>query len=213
MARKLEAFPKEEAPRQRRYPWEQWTDEGVWEIRRGEDYDATTENMRVNLHMKADALLIKVRTTKVRDENGEGLVFQFHDPEREEAKMLLAQAEPDDIKQAMNALYHDAIDIYERARKEVMIPRRDGGSQKYAAVRYKQAIDKGHDAGMLVTTVSRIVRQETTGFGHLEAAGRDDLMLENLVIDETKSYHRFFTKKTIDSARERMRKLRQRKPS
>ena len=213
MARKLEAFPGDRPTQQRRYPWDEWTDGSVWEIRRGEDYDAATENMRVNLHMKADALLIKVRTKKVRDETGEGLVFQFHDPEREEAEMLLAQAEPDEVKNAMNMLYHDAIDIYERARREVTIPRSDGGTQKYAPVRYKQAIDKGYDGGTLVTTVSRIVRQPTTGFGHLEAAGRGDLMLENLVIDEGKPYHRFFTRKTIQTAGDRMTKFRRENPS
>ena len=108
----------------------------------------------------------------------------------------------------MNALYHDAIGIYEVARREVVIPRSDGGTQKYAAVRYKQAIDKGFEEKVLVTTVSRIVRQPTVGFGHLEAAGRHDLMLENLVIDETKPYHRFFTKTTIETAKERMQKFR-----
>ena len=29
-------------------------DGSPWEIQRGEDYDVATENMRVNLHMRAD---------------------------------------------------------------------------------------------------------------------------------------------------------------
>jgi hypothetical protein len=57
MAKRLDSFPDGAS---RRYPWTEWTDGGVWEIRRGEDYDAATENMRVNLHMKADALTMKV---------------------------------------------------------------------------------------------------------------------------------------------------------
>ena len=39
-------------------------------------------------------------------------------------------------------LYRDALEIYERARREVTIPRKDGSHQKYAAVRYKQQIER-----------------------------------------------------------------------
>jgi hypothetical protein len=63
-------------------------DGSIWEIRRGEDYDVDTENMRVNLHMRAEAQVPsrKVRTTKFHDGRGEGLVFQFFDaPEHEDA--------------------------------------------------------------------------------------------------------------------------------
>ncbi len=176
----------------------------MWEIRRGADYDVATENMRVNLHMKADALTIKVRTRKINDEDGEGLVFQFLDPEGEEMRAVMAQAQPAEVSDAMEQLYADAIEIYDRAREEVLIPRKDGSMQKYAAVRFKQQIDKAHEDGTLTTTVARIVRKPTLGFGHLEAAGRPDLMLENLVLDTTRRYHRFFTKTTVDTARERM---------
>jgi hypothetical protein len=37
--------------------------------------------MRINLHMKADSLRRKVRTHKVRDQRGEGLIFQFLESE------------------------------------------------------------------------------------------------------------------------------------
>jgi hypothetical protein len=205
MAQRLREFPGSSGGGQRRYPWKDWTDGSVWEIRRGEDYDAETENMRVNLHMKADALGSKVRTHKVRDDQGEGLVFQFLDPEIEETTRMLATANPNEVKDAMNQLYADAIDIYESARREVMIPRRDGTEQKYAATRYKKQIEEGYEDGTLVATVARIVRKVTLGFGHLEAAGRSDLMLENLVIDESKPYHKFFSPKTIQTARARMK--------
>lgn len=204
MAKRLESFPDSSTRAPRRYPWSEWTDGGVWEIRRGEDYDAATENMRINLHMKADALAMKVRTKKVNDENGEGLIFQFLDPDGEETRNMLATAQPKDVEDAMVALYADAVDIYERARNEVLISRSDGGQQKYAAVRYKQQIEQGHDEGSLVATISRIVRRPTIGFGHLKAAGRHDLMVENLVLDTNKPYHRFFSAKTIQTARERM---------
>ena len=204
MAKRLDAFPGHERSGQRRYPWSEWTDGGVWEIRRGTDYDVATENMRVNLHMKADALVVKVRTQKVNDRNGEGLVFQFIDPDGEEMRKVMAQAQPTEVDHAMEQLYVDALEIYERAREEVTIPRKDGSTQKYAAVRFKQQIDKAREERTLVTTVARIIRKPTLGFGHLEAAGRPDLMLENLVLDTTKPYHRFFTARTIETARERM---------
>src|SRR3954470_19251585 len=97
MAQRLDQTP----PWVHRYPWDEWTDGSVWEIRRGEDYDVATENMRVNLHMKAEALLRKVRTKKVADKNGEALVFQFFDPEAEETKMNMAKVPPEETDAAM----------------------------------------------------------------------------------------------------------------
>ena len=207
MARKLKAFPGEGTGEPRRYPWQEWTDGGVWEIRVGEDYDVDTENMRVNLHIKADALAIKVRTTKVRDEQGEGLAFQFFDPDAREASELLAAATTSDMHTAMDQLYADAMQIYERARGEVMIPRSDGTWQKYAAVRYMQQIERGREDGLLVPTIARIIKKPTSGFHHLRAANRPDLMLETLVLDTTKPYHRFFTRNTVETARRRMREF------
>lgn len=206
MAPRLDAFPEDdEARTPRRYPWDDWADGSAWEIRSGDDYDVKTENMRVNLHMRADQMGFKVRTKKVRDDAGEGLVFQFFDPEEKEMKTVIAQAETSgDVAAAMDQLYADAMDIYERAREEVTIPRSDGSRQKYAAVRYKQQIEKGREENALVPTVSRIIRKPTLGFAHLDAAGRSDLMLENLVLDPNKLYHRFFTQKTVETARERM---------
>src|SRR4051795_6906344 len=120
MAQRLDSF---DAPGsgQRRYPWFDWTDGSVWEIRHGDDYDVATENMRVNLHVKADALLRKVRTRKIRDERGEGLVFQFLPDEEMEAVKMAEAEDPQQVDKAMNLLYADALDIYERARTEVTI--------------------------------------------------------------------------------------------
>lgn len=209
MARKLERFPEDTTPEvRRRYPWAEWADGSAWEIRQGEDYDVATENMRVNLHLKADSLGGKVRTTKISDEGGEGLVFQFLPSEEEE---IVRKSELDDSQgtvEAISSLYEDAVEIYDRAREEVRIPRKDGGTQKYAAVRFKQQIDKGWDEGTLVPTVARIVRKPTKGFGHLEKAGRSDLMLENLVIDPEKSYHRLFSDQTVEVATSRMATVR-----
>jgi hypothetical protein len=203
MARRLDAFPAEHQPGRRKYPWHEWTDGSVWEVRRGEDYDVATENMRVNLHMKADALLWKVRTHKVTDDRSEGLVFQFFASDDLE-EVSVSTTDDLTIKAAMEQLFRDAIEIYERARKEVTIERKDGRHQKYAPVRYKQQIEKGRDEDTLVPTIARIIRKPTLGFGHLENAERPDLMLETLVLNASKPYHRFFSAKTVQVARDRM---------
>lgn len=104
----------------------------------------------------------------------------------------------------LDLLYEDLMELYERAREEVTIPRSDGHRQKYAPVRFKQQIERARERDELVPAVTRIVRKPTLGFGHLEAAGRPDLMVETLVLDGSKPYHRLFTPTTVATARKRM---------
>mgnify|MGYP000863216251 CR=1 FL=1 len=66
----------------------------------------------------------------------------------------MTPAAADDL---IELLYADAVDIYERARSEVMIPRRDGTVQRYAPTRYKQQIDRAYANGTLVPAIARIV--------------------------------------------------------
>ena len=97
----------------------------------------------------------------------------------------------------MGVRYEDAMEIYERARREVTIPRSDGRRQAYAAVRYKQQIEGVKDnKSMLVTVIANIIKKRTSGFDHLAETNRPDLMVENLVLDKTMPYHRFFTQNT-----------------
>lgn len=213
MAKQLDEFPADDqaSETKRRYPWDQWTNAGAWEIRKDEDYDVPTENMRVNLHMKGKSLGRKVRTRKISGDHGEGLVFQFLKSEEEELVRMSSEKDKDQTEVAQAVLYEDAVEIYDRAREEVTIPRKDGTRQKYAANRFKQQIDKGNDDGMIVPTIARIVRRPTLGFGHLENAERPDLMVENLVIDREKPYHHLFSPKTVDVAQARMDDYRRRK--
>jgi hypothetical protein len=206
MAKRLAEFPESEKDGPRRYPWSEWTDGGVWEIQRGEDYDAETENMRANLHIKAKTLGQKVRTRKTSD--GLGLVFQFLDSEEMEVVRMAEDREPEATREALNALYEDACWIYETAREEVTIPRRDGSRQKYAAIRFKRQIDAAHDEGRLVPAVAQIVNRPTLGLGHLAAARRPDLMLESFVVDRGRPYHRLFSTGTVEAAEERLREYR-----
>jgi hypothetical protein len=117
-----------------------------------------------------------------------------------------------DPKALLQQLYDDALEIYEVARREVTISRSDGGEQKYAAVRYKQQIERAYANDELVPAIARIVRRPTLGFGHLEEAGRPDLMLETLVLDESKPYHHLFSQQTIQAARARMNDYSRRHP-
>jgi|GEM_PF-4156952 len=79
MARRVDGF--DDAFMVRRYPWLEWTEENsVWEIRRGEDYDVATENMRVSLHERAKYQNQSVKTRIVRGADWEGLRFQFTGP-------------------------------------------------------------------------------------------------------------------------------------
>jgi hypothetical protein len=113
---------------------------------------------------------------------------------------------------AIEQLYVDAVEIYERARAEVTIERSDGRRQKYAAVRYKQQIDRGYESGLLVPAIAGIVKSRTSGFDHLEEARRPDLMLETLVLDTAKPYHHLFAENTIRVAQKRMKEYWQRHP-
>ena len=88
MAKKRPEFDWEERPqRGTRYDWTLWTNGETWEIRKGEDYEISTENMRVNLHDQARQRNLKARTRKVSGEKKghrwEGLVFQFRPPDAE----------------------------------------------------------------------------------------------------------------------------------
>ena len=123
----------------------------------------------------------------------------------------MTEDQDEHVADALQQLYEDAL-VYERARTEVTIERSDGTRQHYAPVRYKQEIDRGHADGTLIPTIARILRRPTLGFSHLEDAGRPDLMLETLVLDETKPYHRPFSAKTVELARTRMVEYAQRHP-
>jgi hypothetical protein len=211
MARRVNEFTRTEPP-PRRYPWSEWCDGSTWEIRRGEDYDVSTENMRVSLHMRARQLSCKVQTRKITDALGEGLIFQFVFPKEPAMSALMTEYLSGDDGAAIEALYADGCQIYERARREVNIRRSDGTWQKYAAIRFKQQIDRAQARGELVPAVIRIVERRTQGFTHLENARRPDLMLETFVINETKPYHHLFPARTVQIARDRMAEYYRRYP-
>lgn len=207
MATQLNSFPGRRGP-QGRYPWDEWTNGRPWRITRGEDYDVPTENMRVNLHMRASSMGRKVKTRKIADDQGEGLIFQFIPDEAEQ----VVAAEPKngqlDDDALLEALHADTVEIYDRARREVRYTTQLGHSRMYAAVRFKQKVDRAYAAGSLqelVAAVNKWVRSEPThGFMILKEAGRLDISVERLVLKEDKPYHHLFPATTLQRAREKL---------
>ncbi len=98
-------------------------------------------------------------------------------------------------------LYEDLVNLYEQTKAEVTIADKNGAERPYVATRFKQSIDIGHKDGSIVTKVHGIVRKPTEGFNRLAEEGRFDLMVETLVLDESKRYHRLFSESTKERAR------------
>lgn len=126
-----------------------------------------------------------------------------------ERRKLAERAAQLDLELARNAgaelakdrLYEDLVELFERTKAEVRIPDGKGGEKPYVATRFKQSIDRGHRTGLIVPAVAAIVRKPTEGFNHLAEAERPELMVETLVLDAAKPYHRLFTEKTKTQAR------------
>lgn len=58
------------------YPWDEWTNGGVWLLKRGEDFDVKASGFRAQLNQQASKRGMKV-STRVR---GEAIEFQFYQP-------------------------------------------------------------------------------------------------------------------------------------
>lgn len=101
-------------------------------------------------------------------------------------------------------LYLDLLDLYERTKREVKMTRSDGVEVPYVPTRFKQQIDRANMNNALVPTVAKVVKESTSGFDHLEKAGRPDLCVESLVLDESKPYHRLFSREAISASKARM---------
>lgn len=207
MATELSTFPKRRPPGQR-YPWDEWTNGRPWQIMRGEDYDISTENMRTNLHMRASSIGRTVKTQKITDDQGEGLIFQFSPDEAEQDVATEPKNGQLDDDTLLEALHTDTVEIYDRARTEVRYTTQNGHSRMYAAVRFKQKVDRAYAARSLqelVAAVNKWVRSEPThGFLILKEAGRLDLSVERLVLKEDKPYHDLFPATTLQRAREKL---------
>lgn len=74
MARRLDSFP---AATGSRYPWDEWLDGSVWELGRGDDFQAKPSTFRTNAQTQAKKRGGRVRSKAVDAGGREGVVIQF----------------------------------------------------------------------------------------------------------------------------------------
>lgn len=111
---------------------------------------------------------------------------------------------PDQAEQAQ--LYKDLLSIYARAGAEVTYETDRGETRPYWAKRYLQAVKRAKRNDEVLEFVHRLVRQEevSRGFLILKKAGRLDLTVEALVVDETRPYHAEFDINVVQTAKQRL---------
>lgn len=78
MPKTLDKFPA--AGGQARYPWDEWLNGQVWELRQGEDYNAKSATFLQNARSQGDKRGGRIRTRQFTDETPERVVIQFHRP-------------------------------------------------------------------------------------------------------------------------------------
>ena len=107
-----------------------------------------------------------------------------------------------------DTLYADCVDLYERTAAEVTYEWPSGRVGPYWARRFQQKIKRDHEEtspSRIVESVSEmVIKPAPQGLGIIEQAGRLDLALELLVLDEDKPYHDLFAPEVIDVAADRM---------
>ena len=105
-------------------------------------------------------------------------------------------------------LYTDCVDLYERTAAEVTYEWPSGRVGPYWARRFMRKIKRDHEEttpSRIVESVSEMVTKPAPqGFGIIEQAGRLDLALELLVLDEERPYHHLFAPETVNAAADRM---------
>jgi hypothetical protein len=108
----------------------------------------------------------------------------------------------------LQALYDDCVELYRRTAAEVTYVWPSGKVGPYWARRFQRKIKRDHEdttPSRIVESVSEMVSKlAPQGFGIIEEAGRLDLSLELLVLDEDKTYHSLFSPEVIAAAAERM---------
>lgn len=107
---------------------------------------------------------------------------------------------------AHDVLTEDLFNIYATAGREVTYTTDRGEERPYWANRYRQALQRAVEADEVVEFVERLVMQgePSRGFFYLKDAGRLDLTVEALVVDESKPYHSMFSREAINAAREQL---------
>lgn len=101
-------------------------------------------------------------------------------------------------------LLEDLEDLYTRT-VEARLPTLHG--RAYNPSRFRQGLDRCHKGADPVLMVGRICRSQTLGFDVILAAGRVDLTIEQLALDEDRPYHDLFSDTTLRLSEERLRQF------
>jgi hypothetical protein len=106
----------------------------------------------------------------------------------------------------LQKLIDDLLAIYTKAGREVTYVTEAGEPRAYWPNRYLQAVRRAIDKDEVVGFVERLVTRDdvTRGFGYLQDAGRVDLTVEALVVDEAKPYHHLFNEEAVLSSQARL---------
>jgi len=100
----------------------------------------------------------------------------------------------------------DLIAIYEGTR-DARIPNPNSKTgDYYRPTRFLNGVRAAHESENedVVQKVAMLLRGDTTGFDLIADAGRPDLLVENLVLDQSRPYYDLFSKRTRELARERL---------
>jgi hypothetical protein len=106
----------------------------------------------------------------------------------------------------LTKLEEDLLAIYTIAGREVTYVAKNGERKAYWPHRYLQAVRRAIDKNEVLEFVETLVTREaaTRGFGYLEDAGRQDLTVEAIVVDESKPYHHLFSPEAIAASAARL---------
>jgi hypothetical protein len=113
-----------------------------------------------------------------------------------------AQFDPELVE----ALRRDLFNIYETAGREVTYVTPKGERRPYWANRFRQALQRAVNAREVVEFVEILMlrSEPSRGFFYLKDAGRLDVAVEALVVDQTKAYHSLFSHEAVRAARDRL---------
>ena len=110
------------------------------------------------------------------------------------------------MSDTLQILTQDLLGIYAATGRDVTYVTDSGQTRKYWPSRYLQAVKRAIERDEVVEFVERLVTRDdaTRGFGYLQDAGRLDLTVEALVVDEDKAYHHLFSRKAVEMSQARL---------
>ena len=77
MAKRLETFEFKQK-RTSKYLWHEWGNGDIWQLTRGEDFEASTTSLRNTIHKQANSMGLKARVRVVDEDT---VVTQFYKPD------------------------------------------------------------------------------------------------------------------------------------